>query len=213
MLKAAKVSGLEHNDIAEFIRFGGSPGTFAGCSGLLKFAVLAAQKRTGLDGALSGTFLRALSGYSVAPTPTRLGALADIGINYDDFAATKARVTTKTRIAEAYDAKPRWFCDRVGDIGDRVSACPRTDASPPAPCSVWPPPPALRATPSRRGATTLGGLGSLIKGGGRAAGLAAPGDSKSGRGGRLAGTCGRRGSGSPAASSARQASPTTSTTC
>ena len=85
MLKASKLSGLNHNDVAEFIRFGGAPGTFAGFSDPFKFAVLAAQKRAGTDGALSGTFMRALAGYSVAPTKKGLGALADVGIDYDSF--------------------------------------------------------------------------------------------------------------------------------
>lgn len=95
MLKASKLSGLEHNDIAEFIRFGGSPGTFAGFSDPFKFAILAAQKRAGLDGALSGTFLRALAGYSVAPTPKGLGALADAGISYDQFTTMKETPTAE----------------------------------------------------------------------------------------------------------------------
>lgn len=89
MIKAAKLSGAKHNDIAEFMRFGGAPGTFAGFSDPFKFAVLAAQKRAGSDGALSGTFLRALAGYSVAPTKKGLGALADIGIRYDDYTTMK----------------------------------------------------------------------------------------------------------------------------
>lgn len=85
MIGAANLSGAEHNDIAEFVRFGGAPGTFAGFSDPFKFAVMAAQKRAGTDGALSGTFMRALAGYSVAPTKKGLGALADIGIDYDSF--------------------------------------------------------------------------------------------------------------------------------
>lgn len=89
MIKASKLSGLSHNDIAEFIRFGGAPGTFAGFSDPFKFAILAAQKRAGSDGALSGTFMRALAGYSVAPTKKGLGALADIGINYDSFVTNR----------------------------------------------------------------------------------------------------------------------------
>lgn len=89
MVKASKLSGLAHNDIAEFLKFGGAPGTFAGFSDPFKFAVLAAQKRAGTDGALSGTFMRALAGYSVAPTTKGLGALADIGINYDSFAKNR----------------------------------------------------------------------------------------------------------------------------
>lgn len=89
MLKAAKLSGGQHNDVAEFMRFGGAPGTFAGFSDPFKFAVLAALKRAGSDGALSGTFLRALAGYSVAPTKKGLGALADIGIRYDDYTTMK----------------------------------------------------------------------------------------------------------------------------
>lgn len=89
MLKAAKLSGGQHNDVAEFMRFGGAPGTFAGFSDPFKFAVLAALKRAGSDGALSGTFMRALAGYSVAPTKKGLGALADIGIRYDDYTTMK----------------------------------------------------------------------------------------------------------------------------
>ncbi len=89
MIKSAKLSGAKHNDIAEFMRFGGAPGTFAGFSDPFKFAILAAQKRAGSDGALTGTFLRALAGYSVAPTKKGLGALADIGIRYDDYTTMK----------------------------------------------------------------------------------------------------------------------------
>lgn len=93
MLKASKLSGLNHNDVAEFIRFGGAPGTFAGFSDPFKFAVLAAQKRAGTDGALSGTFMRALAGYSVAPTKKGLGALADIGIDYDSFTKNRKQAS------------------------------------------------------------------------------------------------------------------------
>jgi hypothetical protein len=89
MIKTAQMSGSKHNDIAEFMRFGGAPGTFAGFSDPFKFAILAAQKRAGSDGALTGTFLRSLAGYSVAPTKKGLGALADIGIRYDDYTTMK----------------------------------------------------------------------------------------------------------------------------
>lgn len=95
MIKAAKLSGAKDNDIAEFMRFGGAPGTFAGFSDPFKFAILAAQKRAGSDGALTGTFLRALAGYSVAPTKTGLAALADIGIRYDDYTTMKGGATSE----------------------------------------------------------------------------------------------------------------------
>lgn len=89
MVKAAKLSGLSANDITEFLKFGSAPGTFAGFSDPFKFAIAAAQKRAGTDGALTGTFLRSMSGYLVAPTQKGLGALSDIGINYDDYTTMK----------------------------------------------------------------------------------------------------------------------------
>lgn len=122
MIKAAKLSGAKHNDIAEFMRFGGAPGTFAGFSDPFKFAILAAQKRAGSDGALTGTFLRALAGYSVAPTKKGLGALADIGIDYDSFTKNRKPASAGNfakGLMQRYGIK--LSPDQLGRIGEVIS--------------------------------------------------------------------------------------------
>ncbi|MCX5513372.1 phage tail tape measure protein [Kaistia algarum] len=85
MIRAAKLGGMDDEDVRQFAKYGAASSTVAGFSDETRMAIGAGMRRAGVRGDEAGVFLRSISSKMVAPTPKGLAALTTAGINYDDF--------------------------------------------------------------------------------------------------------------------------------
>ncbi len=89
MAKAAKISGMNDEDLREGIKFSGLAGSTAGLSNAAILASLALMKRANIPGSEAGVAVRALAGRLVAPTKQGLDALSAMGIDYNKFTSLR----------------------------------------------------------------------------------------------------------------------------
>lgn len=85
MVKAAKLGGLNDDDVQQFFKFGAGTGTAAGLSDTTLGALAATGRQGGLRGDELGVFTRAIASKLVAPTGKGLDALTAAGIDYNQF--------------------------------------------------------------------------------------------------------------------------------
>lgn len=85
LVQLAKMSGMDHNDVMGYTRFGTAPGRVAGFSEEFQDAMAANLRRVGFEGSMGGNFVRAAATKLSTPTRQALDALAAMGINYRDY--------------------------------------------------------------------------------------------------------------------------------
>ncbi|MCA0404858.1 MAG: phage tail tape measure protein [Proteobacteria bacterium] len=85
MVEYAKSTGKKHHDIVADTKFGAAPGRVAGISEAFSMALSAQLGRVGYEGAMTGTFGRAIASKLSAPTQKGQAALASMGLNFSDY--------------------------------------------------------------------------------------------------------------------------------
>lgn len=83
--KLAKIGGLDEEDVRQFFKYAGSPGSVAGFSDATMGAVAAILRKSNIRGDEAGVAMRAFSGKLVAPTKRGMAALDALGINYANY--------------------------------------------------------------------------------------------------------------------------------
>ncbi|WP_296581701.1 phage tail tape measure protein [Xanthobacter sp.] len=83
--KLAKIGGLDEEDVRQFFKYGGAPGSVAGFSDASMGAVAAILRKSNIRGDEAGVAMRAFAGKLVSPTKKGMAALDALGINYDSF--------------------------------------------------------------------------------------------------------------------------------
>ncbi|MGU3665804.1 phage tail tape measure protein [Methylobacterium sp. A49B] len=84
-VKLAKIGGLDNEDVKEAFKFGGPSGSGAGLHNETMGAIFALLRRSGFAGSEAGVATRAAASKLVSPTNKGLGALAAMGLNYNDY--------------------------------------------------------------------------------------------------------------------------------
>ncbi|MGR7997185.1 phage tail tape measure protein [Xanthobacter sp. ZOL 2024] len=83
--KLAKISGLNEEDVRQFFKYGGAPGSVAGFSDETLGAMAAILRKSNIRGDESGVAVRAFAGKLVSPTKKGIEALGALGLNYGDY--------------------------------------------------------------------------------------------------------------------------------
>lgn len=87
-VKLAKIGGLDNEDIKQFFKYGGQPGSVAGFSDPVLGAMAAMMRRSNIRGDESGVAVRSFAANLVSPTKKGIGALQAMGIDYNSFVRT-----------------------------------------------------------------------------------------------------------------------------
>ena len=124
MVKTAKISGMESEDLGAFYKFGGAPGHSAGLSLETMGAMMS---RAGIRGDEAGVAVRSISGSLVSPTTKGMIALNAMGIDFSKYADMSKRMTpenleiaTKRELGVEFDAHAaRAYQGDYGELGDR----------------------------------------------------------------------------------------------
>lgn len=85
LVQVAKASGMTHDDLMGYTKFGAAPGRVAGFSEEFSDALAAQLKRIGYEGSMAGNLVRAAGMKLSTPTRNALDAIASTGLNYDDY--------------------------------------------------------------------------------------------------------------------------------
>lgn len=107
-VKAAKIGGLEPEDISQAYKYGATPARLSGVSEgtLLGFAAIA--KRSNMGGDESGVAFRALMAAATSPTSGARTALRAAGLNYRDYQRAPTSIAVAPfvgDVAERYGVK------------------------------------------------------------------------------------------------------------
>lgn len=89
-VKLAKIGGLNDNDIKEFFKFGGMPGSTVGFSDEYLGAMAALMRRANISGSEAGVATRSAAAHLVSPTADARVTLAELGIDYGKFVKSPA---------------------------------------------------------------------------------------------------------------------------
>ncbi|WP_342361900.1 phage tail tape measure protein [Terrarubrum flagellatum] len=84
-VKLAKIGGLDDEDIKQYFKLGGMPGSGAGLSDETLGALGALMRRSNIRGDEAGTAVRTMAGKLVSPTGKGIMALNAMGIDYSKF--------------------------------------------------------------------------------------------------------------------------------
>lgn len=87
-VKLAKIGGLDNEDIKQFFKYGGQPGSVAGFSDPVLGAMAAMMRRSNIRGDEAGVAVRSFAANLVSPTKKGIGALQAMGIDYNSFVRT-----------------------------------------------------------------------------------------------------------------------------
>lgn len=94
LVKMAKLGGMSDDDVQQFMKFAGSPGSAAGLSSDTLMSLAALARRGGLRGDEAGVFIRSTSSKLVSPTRQGLAALNAAGINFSDYVSMPKQLET-----------------------------------------------------------------------------------------------------------------------
>ncbi|QRG05926.1 phage tail tape measure protein [Xanthobacter dioxanivorans] len=83
--KLAKIGGLDEEDVRQFFKYAGAPGSVAGFSDATMGAVAAILRKSNIRGDEAGVAMRAFAGKLVAPTKKGMAALDALGIDYASY--------------------------------------------------------------------------------------------------------------------------------
>lgn len=87
-VKLGKIGGLDNEDIKQFFKYGGQPGSVAGFSDPVLGAMAAMMRRSNIRGDEAGVAVRSFASHLVAPTRTGVAALQSLGVDYNKFVKT-----------------------------------------------------------------------------------------------------------------------------
>lgn len=85
LVEFAKTTGAKHHDLIGMTKFGAAPSRVGGMSEELTNAIAAQLVRVGYEGAMAGTFSRAVATKLAVPTQQGRVAMASAGIEYGDY--------------------------------------------------------------------------------------------------------------------------------
>lgn len=82
LVQMSKISGMTHDDIEGYLKFGGAPGHTVGLPEDTMDAIAATLKRVGYEGSMTGNFIRAIASRVSLPTRKAQDAMSAMGVNY-----------------------------------------------------------------------------------------------------------------------------------
>lgn len=85
LVQQAKTTGAKHHDLLGSTKFGAAPARAGGFSEEMTNAIQAQLIRVGYEGAMAGTFARAVSTKLAVPSKQGMAAIAGMGVEYNQF--------------------------------------------------------------------------------------------------------------------------------